>query len=305
MEFNLLKICFTLMTLFIVVIGGLINNFEKCLPAFFAQTFRYGKFAYKGKPSSIVVLEVPKRWFKHFYVFAGIWSPLCLGLAAHIYFLGGNVPQIVTYGLDLLGTSHRKASVSATSVFIALALLTLQSWRRLYETFFVSIFSDSNINLAHYIIGFLHYFGAMAAVLVEAPGLTPISIEHKAVVSLSELRWTDVVGAALFLWAWLHQYRAANILSDLRKNKKGEVVTLKHNIPSGDWFELVSSPHLLCETLMYLAVSLILLGNYTWPFVFFWVLSNQMETALLTHWWYLSHFKDYPKERHAFVPYLL
>lgn len=61
MEFNLLKICFTLMTLFIVVIGGLINNFEKCLPAFFAQTFRYGKFAYKGKPSSIVVLEVPKR----------------------------------------------------------------------------------------------------------------------------------------------------------------------------------------------------------------------------------------------------
>lgn len=61
MEFNLLKIGFTMMTLFIVVIGGLINNFEKCLPIFIAQTFRYGKFAYKGKLSNFKVLEVPKR----------------------------------------------------------------------------------------------------------------------------------------------------------------------------------------------------------------------------------------------------
>lgn len=63
MDLNLLKIGFTLMTLFIVIIGGFINNFEKCLPAFVAQTFRYGKFAYKGKPStlSLMILEVPKR----------------------------------------------------------------------------------------------------------------------------------------------------------------------------------------------------------------------------------------------------
>lgn len=61
MEFNLLKIGFTLMTLFIVVIGGLINNFEKSLPIFISQTFRYGKFAYKGKLSAIKVVEVPKR----------------------------------------------------------------------------------------------------------------------------------------------------------------------------------------------------------------------------------------------------
>lgn len=67
-------------------------------------------------------------------------------------------------------------SVSAISAFIAVALLTLQSWRRFYETFYVSIFSSSNINVAHYAIGYIHYFGAMAAILVEAPGLTPPSI---------------------------------------------------------------------------------------------------------------------------------
>lgn len=67
-------------------------------------------------------------------------------------------------------------SVSAISAFIAVTLLTLQSWRRFYETFYVSIFSFSNINVAHYAIGYIHYFGALTAVLVEAPGLTPPSI---------------------------------------------------------------------------------------------------------------------------------
>lgn len=63
MDLNWIKIGFTLMTLFIVVIGGSINNFEKCLPAIIAQTFRYGKFTYKGKPSKLsrVIIEVPKR----------------------------------------------------------------------------------------------------------------------------------------------------------------------------------------------------------------------------------------------------
>uniref|UniRef100_A0A1B6KHA5 Polyprenal reductase n=1 Tax=Graphocephala atropunctata TaxID=36148 RepID=A0A1B6KHA5_9HEMI len=223
----------------------------------------------------------------------------------YVYFIGGDVPNFVNSSLDLLGTSHRRAGVSAISAFIAVTLLTLQSWRRFYETFFVSVFSNSSINITHYAVGYIHYFGAMVAILVEAPGLTHLSIEHKTVVTLSDLRWTDAVGSGLFMWAWLHQFRAAVILANLRKNKKGDVVSLKHNIPSGDWFELVSSPHLLCEALMYLGLGLVLLGNYTWPFVFFWVLSNQMETALLTHWWYLSHFKEYPKERHAFIPYLL
>ncbi|XP_046674289.1 polyprenol reductase-like [Homalodisca vitripennis] len=307
MELNLLKIGFTLMTLFIVVIGGFINNFEKCLPTFIAQTFRYGKFAYKGEPSSLrfIILEVPKRWFKHFYIFSSIWSTYALMLMTYVYIFGGDMPHYVNVCLDFLGTSHRRAGVSAISAFIALILLTLQSWRRFYETFFVSVFSDSNINIAHYMVGYIHYFGAVAAVLVEAPGLTPLSIEHKAVVSLSDIRWTDALGSALFLWAFVHQFRAAVILANLRKNKKGDVVSMRHNIPSGDWFELVSCPHLLSEALMYLGLGLVLLGNYTWPFVFFWVLSNQMETALLTHWWYLSHFKEYPKERHAFIPYVL
>jgi thiamine transporter ThiT len=61
MEFNLLKLGFSLMTIFVVVGGCLINNIEKYLPAFLTQTFRYGKFAYQGKPTQLKIIEVPKR----------------------------------------------------------------------------------------------------------------------------------------------------------------------------------------------------------------------------------------------------
>ena len=61
MEFNLLKIGFSLMTLIIVILGGLINCAENHLPIFITQTFRLGKFAYQGKPSQLKIIEVPKR----------------------------------------------------------------------------------------------------------------------------------------------------------------------------------------------------------------------------------------------------
>jgi 3-oxo-5-alpha-steroid 4-dehydrogenase 3 len=59
-------------------------------------------------------------------------------------------------------------------------------------------------------------------------------------------------------------------------------MTLEHKVPHGDWFELVSSPHNLAEILMYLALTFILWGSNTWPFVFLWVLSNQVSQAIDT-----------------------
>ncbi|PSN49004.1 Polyprenol reductase [Blattella germanica] len=253
MEFNLLKIGFSLMTLFVVIMGGLINNIETYLPVFLTQTFRHGKFAYRGTPSPIKIIEVPKSWFRHFYVFSSIYSTCSLVLALGVYCLSWEIPSWIATSLDLLTSNNRKAHVSAMSSLLALCLLTIQSWRRFYETWFVSVFSDSRMNLSHYAVGFIHYFGAVTAVLAESPG------------------FVDDTG----------------------------------KIPQGDWFDLVSSPHNLAEILMYLAITLILWGSSTWPFVFLWVLSNQVETALLTHWWYKSSFKDYPASRKAVIPYVL
>jgi hypothetical protein len=61
MEFNLLKIGFSYMTIFVVVMGCLINSVEKYLPVFLIQAFRHGKFAYEGKSSQLKIIEVPKR----------------------------------------------------------------------------------------------------------------------------------------------------------------------------------------------------------------------------------------------------
>uniref|UniRef100_A0A1B6BXQ4 Polyprenal reductase n=1 Tax=Clastoptera arizonana TaxID=38151 RepID=A0A1B6BXQ4_9HEMI len=307
MELNLIKLGFSLITCAIVVVGSLINNCEKYLPIFVAQTFRYGKFAYKSNGKSVLLkpIEVPKRWFRHFYVFAGIWSTLCLVSCIFLYFSFGQLPDVFLKVLDFVSTSHRKAEVTAISSLIAASLIFLQCWRRFYETFYISVFSEGKMNASHYLIGYAHYCGAITAIMAEAPGFTKISFEYKSVVTMSELKMSDVVGVLIFLWAWYHQYVSAVILADLRKNKNGSVVSLKHSIPHGDLFELVSSPHLLCEFIMYLSLMFILWGNTVWPFVLVWVLSNQMETALLSHWWYLSNFKDYPKRRRAFIPYVL
>lgn len=78
MKLNLLKICFSFMTLFIVFIGGLINNYEKFLPIFITQTFRYGKFSYSGRQTNLKLLEVPKRYVGLLIIFYNSLSILII-----------------------------------------------------------------------------------------------------------------------------------------------------------------------------------------------------------------------------------
>lgn len=59
--------------------------------------------------------------------------------------------------------------VSSVNVLVALLLLTIQCWRRLYETFCVSVFSEARMNITHYVAGFVHYFAAATAIVSEAP----------------------------------------------------------------------------------------------------------------------------------------
>lgn len=56
------------------------------------------------------------------------------------------------------------------AIIIALTLLTLQSFRRFYETWFLSVFSKGNINLSQYLIGYIHYWATVTIILGEASG---------------------------------------------------------------------------------------------------------------------------------------
>ncbi|XP_068086480.1 polyprenol reductase-like [Anabrus simplex] len=124
-------------------------------------------------------------------------------------------------------------------------------------------------------------------------------------VQLSDLTLLNVLGCILFLYSRYQQYKAGILLANLRKNEKGQVVRYDHVIPRGDWFELVSSPHMLAEIMVYMALTCVLWGSTIWPAIFVWVFCNQVECALLTHWWYQSKFKSYPKERKAIIPHVL
>lgn len=108
---NWIDLIFIYFTLTVLVFAVFINVSESNISPIFLQTFRYGKHAYKGKPSRFVqAFEVPKSYFKHFYVFAIIWAILIFGLTFNVYVLGVSVPNWIIDVLDLLCGSDRAAS---------------------------------------------------------------------------------------------------------------------------------------------------------------------------------------------------
>lgn len=199
-----------------------------------------------------------------------------------------------------------------TASFLAVLLIFVQCVRRFYETHFVQIFSaSSRINLTHYVVGYYHYFGALLAVLSQARGFVRESpagaLWRTAAPGLqwgdcSTAHWLAVAG---FVYAWYHQFESNRILARLRCNADGAVVTHRHRLPSGGYFELVSSPHMLFEVVLYVALFVLLHNNSSWLFVLCWVLTNQIENAWLTHKWYRHTFADYPAQRRAIFPAIL
>ena len=61
MDLNLLKWVFSCMTIYVVVMGYLMNSVQERLPLILNSAFRYGKFADVGKSSQLKIIEVPKR----------------------------------------------------------------------------------------------------------------------------------------------------------------------------------------------------------------------------------------------------
>ncbi|XP_037032314.1 polyprenol reductase [Bradysia coprophila] len=302
---NFIDLIFINFIVVIVILGVLINFIEPYLPTFITQTFRYGKHSYKGVPNKIAQLtEIPKSYFKHFYVFALIWSILITYLVTWTYVGGYAIPEFVVTGLDVICGRNRQVKTNAASTFIAIVLLMLQCVRRFYETHFVQVFSStSKINLSHYIVGYFHYFGALLAIISQAQGFVRGS-------QAELIRWDDItlrhnIAIGVFLYAWYNQFISNLILASLRKNNAGTVITQKHLLPTGGYFESVSSPHMFFEVVIYVALYIILHNNSSWLFVLCWVISNQIENAWLTHKWYVETFPDYPKSRKAIFPNFL
>lgn len=109
----------------------------------------------------------------------------------------------------------------------------------------------------------------------------------------------------IFLYLWFKQFESNMIFISLRKDKKGKISTETHSMAKGGWFKYLSSPHMTAEVGMYLILYALLFKNTSYIYCIGWVVSNQLSNALLTHKWYKVTFPNYPKERKAFIPFLL
>ncbi|ALC38902.1 CG7840 [Drosophila busckii] len=307
-KINLIQVTFIVFIITIVLFGSLMTLVESHLPNCIRQSFRYGKHSHKGQTDLLVsYLEVPKAWFSHFYVFAFGWSMLALYLITSCIWREQLAPECVLRFLDFMcgGRSNRSVQVDSNTALIGTLLLTLQCVRRFYETNFLQIFSKrSKMNLSHYAVGHIHYFGAIITLLSNTAGFVRDSKPNP--LSLQQLSLLQVSYLVIFLFSWSQQYWSNLLLIKLRQHPKtGAVQTEAHLLPTGGWFNIISSPHMFFEVVMYYCLADLFTPIATWKLIFLWVASNQTINALLTHQWYKENFKDYPKRRHAIIPWLL
>ncbi|XP_071504267.1 polyprenal reductase-like [Diadema antillarum] len=193
--------------------------------------------------------------------------------------------------------------VDLLSITIAIMVIVVHAFRRILECLFVSVYSKSNMHVAHYLAGIFFYSLQGFSIIGEGPQVHSEGVPHTMSEMMKNLRVNHIVGVLVFLWASWHHHRAHEIFASLRSTAKD---VNRHMIPRGDWFEYVSCPHYLAEILIYISLGLILgPAQQTWWLVLAFVVSNQTAASLEVHRWYRAKFEDYPKDRKAFIPFIL
>lgn len=301
MQINIIRILFIFCTIFTGILGLLIYRMESYLPIFLTRTYRYGKYSVNIYEPIIAKTEVPRKWFKHFYIFAAPASSYVLYLVICIYLWEYDISKNIMWILDMCLGSFRQPLVSSESTFIAILLLTFHCWKRLYETYYVNIFSDKKMNILHYLIGFYHYIGTLICIISESEGFVKGS---KGNFSWNKITYFHLLCSIIFILSTYAQLKSNFILRKLRKNKDGKINSTIYKIPHDGLFEYVSGALQITEIIIYITLSIILWQSSTFHYVTIWVLCNQIWTATLTHQWYIQTFKNYPKSRKILIPFI-
>ncbi|KAK0170549.1 hypothetical protein PV328_008386, partial [Microctonus aethiopoides] len=162
--------------------------------------------------------------------------------------------------------------VSPESTMTALTLLYVQCWKRLYETCYVSVYSDAKMHFGHYAAGFIHYISATSCIIGESFGFVDGS---NGMFHWNRLKMEHFICSAIFLLASYEQLQTNYILANLRKDDHGIVVTKSYKIPYKRLFEYISAPLQFTEIMMYLMLTIILREGSSFYYIFIWVLANQ------------------------------
>lgn len=108
-----------------------------------------------------------------------------------------------------------------------------------------------------------------------------------------------VIGLLIFAAGYYATKRSDKILADLREQPGDD-----YKVPVGFLYRWVSCPNYLAESVQWFGWALMTLSPA--GFVFFaWTVANLMPRAISHHRWYKETFPEYPKDRKAFMPYVV
>ncbi|CAI2354413.1 unnamed protein product [Caenorhabditis sp. 36 PRJEB53466] len=264
----------------------------------------YGKAADQLEENTLVAkISVPKKWFKHFYALGLLTLSVCLHSFYSLLHNPNYLPPVVYQLLATLTRSYSIPPISPSTALLALVLITFHVARRLYETLFVSVYSDSRMNLFHYVVGIVHYVVLPFSILCETQGFATKAARFQ--ISTTEIELSQWLAAVIF-WAcnW-KQHQLAEQIANTRKGPHGLIRNYAYGICFGGWFNLVSCPHFFFEICIYVSLYFIIPSAYVYKFVVLFVCVNQTFAALITHAWYHKTFPKYPPARKALIPYVL
>ena len=184
-SYTILWLEWSIGSMLVCISGILVLNYSDLLPNFVHRIVKYGKSA-DVHEAKFEFLQLPKRYFFHFYTVALLFYLFLASMVMNMY-LGINLfgdrlqmsSSIIKTVLDnftsydyLAIDYHRIASVSPESVMIGLTMLIIQVTRRLCECTMLSVYSNAQMNIVHYIFGHLFYVGVGLSMLAEAPGFS-------------------------------------------------------------------------------------------------------------------------------------
>lgn len=109
-------------------------------------------------------------------------------------------------------------------------------------------------------------------------------------------QWNFILGIILFVVGFIINQISDNILIHLRK--PGET---GYKIPTGFLFKYISCPNLFGELIQWMGFAFIA-WNFPATTFLIWTAANLLPRALKHHNWYLTNFKEYPKNRKAVFP---
>ncbi|CCE65228.1 hypothetical protein TPHA_0K00940 [Tetrapisispora phaffii CBS 4417] len=159
-------------------------------------------------------------------------------------------------------------------------IILIHSLRRLYETLYVSKYtSESRMNWSHYVVG-LWFYSVLHIILY-------IQILQGNIDT--HLNYYSVL---LFTMASWDQHKNHTILSEL----------VKYSLPKGRLFSICSSPHYLDEILIYMSF---LPFNREFSWLVVWIIASLTISAIETHNYYKSKFKDQTIPKYSIIPFII